>query len=315
MFLPRSETMRPEAASRLPLPFASSRLDEVSRAESKPVSGTERRLRAGFTLPELIISMMIFSLLSVVIGTLSLAVQTAWTHSDAQEQMRLQAEAVNLRMGWMLSRAASYRMGSNARQLGVAVCDQYAWSGSNAASRTGDMLVIWSGGAGGELAGGTFADRLPQLGEIVVYTWDTTPEPVAEVDSMSTTQLSGARRLVEITFPGATQTVPFNTANFVPTMREAIFSSEARRTQIVDRLGILSAATGSEPGAPSTRGAICFQTRDTPTDLEVAAVVPGSDAWKGLNWLGGFCSGRSGQRARQVSWQMVFDSQGARQGR
>ncbi len=268
---------------------------------------TQRARRfGGFTLPELLVSMMIFSLLSAVIGSLSLAVHTAWTFSESMERARHESDAFHQRLNWMIRQTATYRDSSGVRQPGIFVIEQWSSAGLSANS-SGDLLVLWSGGSNGNLAGGDFPNRTPLLSELVVYTWDAAPAPVLESQSESSPLQTTARRLVEVTFPEDSQTVSFDAANFAATIREAVLSPAARRLPIITRLAITHLESTGNPSAPSFRGAIRFQLRQSPSPNELASAVRGSQAWKELPWYGGFCSNSAGQRVSHISWQIAMD--------
>jgi hypothetical protein len=119
-------------------------------------------------------------------------------------------------------------------------------------------------------------DRLPEVGELLVYT----PDP------------DDAGRLVEIAFPGVTTQIDFEDAGFEATVRTLIESADAEAVTLCDRIRATQLPLASAPDLANVR----FELALTPDEDELAAAAPGTDDWMNLPWPQGIASSEIGVR-------------------
>ena len=236
--------------------------------------------REGVTLVELTIAIAITSMLSVVLGGLILAVQTAREHTEGLQEAVTFAQATTDRIQTMVREAGVYQMAGSETTLGLAVIPH-----ESAGIELPDTLVIWSGGRNGGMAAAGVQQRLPQLDELIVYT----------------PSLTDPSRLVEIAFPGSSSRIDFRAANFATTILSLLSTSAAEQILICDRIrtSVLAdgnVSSGSNGGGSGGVSNVRFELEQTPNNAELATTVPGTDTWNSLSWAQGIVSGDSGFR-------------------
>lgn len=239
-----------------------------------------RKIRTGFTLIEMMISMSILSFAAAVFGGLMLAIAAAWDHSTALEDSRRQAQTALNRIKWMIQQSGTYRVSGQSTQVGLAVITS-SW-GSYLAP-TG--LVVWSGGTNGGMNSQGPQSRLPKASELVVYVPDTNPS-----------------RLVEVTFPGSSIDVDFQASSFAGTIQSLMGSTSRRSILLCDRLHATSAS-----GSSSSTGNIRFELTASPTDGQISAVALGSQGWNDLPWGQGLVAADRGLRTASVRIELLLD--------
>ena len=235
----------------------------------------------GFTLPEILIASMITAMLSVVLGGLVMAVQTARQHANGLEDSSLQSRVAMNRVRYMISQAGVYEVSGQPTTLGLAVVNR-TWT----YFRLPEVLVVWSGGRDGGMAEDGVVARLPQASELVVYA----PDP-ADVSY-----------LMEFTFPAVSSNIDFNAADFDDTIERLLAANSAESVLLCDRLRVSQLSLWGSSKA--TAGNVWFDFVKTPTDAQLAAVTPGTADWFALPWPQGIVSSESG--LRQVTVQMEF---------
>lgn len=219
----------------------------------------------GFTLAELLIAMTITSMLSVVLGGLVLAVETAWQYASGLEDATTQASAAVERIRYMVSHAGVYRTDERPTTLGVAVIKRPAGT-----ARIPDVLVVWSGGRNGGLRDRGVQERLPRIDELVFYTCDA----------------RAPQRLLEITIPGNAQSVDLHDSDFANTARQLLASNNAQPVLLCDRIRP-SALTATGFTDETSVGNVRFESVQTPSDNNLADPAPGSTEWYRLAWAQG----------------------------
>lgn len=223
-----------------------------------------RHRRRGFTLAELLIAMTITSMLSVVLGGIVMAVETAWQYSAGLEDATTQASAALERLRYMVSHAGVYRT-SDGMTPGIAVVEHRVGT-----TRLPDVLVIWSGGRHGGLRSDRPHERLPRIDELVFYTC----------------RPGAPEQLVEITIPGNTNALDFRADNFGDTVRQILASEGVQAVLLCDRIRTSAAPTIGFDG-PAAVGNVRFELIETPSDEDLNQVMPGGLEWYGLAWAQG----------------------------
>ena len=243
-----------------------------------------RRRTAGLTLVELLIAATITTMLSVALSGLVLAVQAAWEHTRGTEDSAIQARVAFERIKYMVSHAGVYQVAGQPAALGIGVVE-HSWFG---VVMLPDILVVWSGGRQGGMAEQGVLQRLPAINELVIYSWDP----------------GAPRHLVEITAPSNTNSIDFSSGNFASTILSLIESSNVEFTLISDRI-----RRSDLPGAGGLdeAGNIRFELVQTPSDDELAGVVPGSETWKALKWCQGIVSLNSGMRHAHLRMEIQIE--------
>ncbi len=240
------------------------------------------KLRAGFTMIEMIFSMSILSFSAAVFGGLMLAISSAWDFSTALEDSRRQAQTTLGRIKWMVQQAGIYKVSGQSTTLGLAVIATN-W-GSFQAPTT---LVVWSGGSNGGLSALGLQPRLPLASELVVYTLDpTTPA-----------------RFVEITFPGNLTTVDLRAASLTTTIQSLLTSGSPQKVLLCDRLHVTMPQLSSQPNIGDAR----FELNSSPTDSQISSVILGSQAWNALPWGQGLVGADRGLRTTNVRIELMLD--------
>lgn len=236
--------------------------------------GVRSRAR-GVTLTEVMMAMIITSLLAVVMGGITSAVQAAREHVEGVEESALQAEAAMDRIRYMVSHTGIYEIGGQPVTAGIAVVNRAA-----GAAYLPDALVIWSGGRTGGMAAKGLQTELPRVNELVLYL----PDP----DDPST--------LVELTIPANSSTIDFRDTGFAATIQTLLISGGLDKAPMCRNL-----RTAELNG--SLWGGAWFEVMQTPIESALAA-TPGSQEWIDLPWAQGIVSSTSGCRQATVRMEL-----------
>lgn len=241
--------------------------------------------RAGFTLIELMSSLVILTMTVTVLSGLILAISQAWDHSNILEESRQQAQATMSRIRWMVQQSGTYRVSGQSTTLGVGTVSQ-TWLFYQAPS----VLVVWSGGATGGMADLGVQSRLPVASELVVYA------PDAQSPS----------KLVELTFPGNSTTVDFRAAGFATVVGTLMTSPNRKSVKLCERLRVTASQDFAMYGAPSI-GNVRFEVAYSPTDAQIAGASPGSQNWNDLPWAQGMVGADNGLRSFNVRIELLLE--------
>lgn len=201
------------------------------------------RGRLGFTLPELLISMVILSMMSVVLAGMSHAVNSAWTYTQGVESTEQQAAAALGRMKFMVSQSGTYRLNGQPARLGMAVVNRTVGSTS-----IPDVLVLWTGGRDGGMAALGTQTRLPVASELLIYSGSS----------------GSPNQLIEVAFPGNTAVIDFLASNFTDTITALLASATAERIPLTDRLRVSSLSTSASAVSPGISGTSYSTSQTTP---------------------------------------------------
>jgi prepilin-type N-terminal cleavage/methylation domain-containing protein len=290
-----SEGCRDLCAPRCEIPAAKSPVNgmvvaAIPQGERGETSFPNSRYgRSGFTLVELLISMTIASLLSVVLGGLIVAVNAAWKHTRNLEDATLQAQAAIERIKYMVSHAGVYQVPGRPTHVGMAVVS-HDWF----FLEMPDILVIWSGGREGGMAAQGVQNQMPRVNELVIYAADPTV----------------ATRLVEITIPEDSSEIDFEGTDFSDTIKTLIESPDAQSTLLSDRV-----RTTEFPGfATSTSiavGNIRFELMQTPSNETLEGVAANTDEWRNLPWCQGIATVQTGLRHARLRVELQLESETA----
>ncbi len=280
---------------------------------------TFRISHRGMTLAELLISLTILSIMSVVLAGMSNAVNSAWSYTKGVEDSDLQARAAVERIEYMISQTGVYDLAGQPTRVGMAVVRRPV--GTN---QIPDVLVLWTGGRSGGMSANGVLQRLPTVGELLIYTWDA----------------QSPSQLIEVAFPGQTAAFDFAASDLATTVANLLTSNAAEKIPLCDRLRLSSLSNSSSAvAAPimppvsgaesifsmygasvpsesssssSTSTATAASTQSignarftltlTPTDSELASAAPQTTAWMQLSWPQGTFGNRSG--IRQVTLQI-----------
>lgn len=240
------------------------------------------RAGRGLTLVELMIALTITSLLSVVLGALTMAVQTAREHTEGLGDANIQADVSFERIKHMVSHTGTYRLADRPTTLGLAVVTR-TWS----ILELPEVLVVWSGGRDGGMAEAGLQTRLPQINELVIYA----PSP------------ENPQELQEITAANSLGSIDFRAAGFSQTILSLVDSPNVERTLLSDRIRTSQLSAFSNYSG-ATVGNVRFELTNSPNDAELAAAVPGTAAWNDLPWSQSIVGSDSG--LRQSTLRMEF---------
>lgn len=254
-------------------------------------SSAFRLQKLGMTLPELLISMTILSLMSVVLAGMSNAVNSAWSYTKGVEESDLQARAAIERIRYMLSQTGTYDVSGQPTRLGLAIVTSTVGT-----VQVPDVLVLWTGGRSGGMASNGVQARLPTTEELLIYTWDS----------------STPSDLTEVAFPGQTAEFDFAASNLATTIANLLSSSAAEKIPLCDRLraSSLSASGSTSVGSTQQVGNVRFAVTLTPTDSELASVSPQTTAWTQLNWPQGNYGSRWGMRQATLQIELQVEPKG-----
>ena len=247
------------------------------------------RRRRGFTLAELLLASVILTLVLSVLAGVTQAVHTAWNYSTTREDCRLEAQAAVERIQWMLRQAGTYRLAGGPTVFGV----RSVTIGSNNEAAPA-VLVIWSGGRNGGLASQGVLSRLPRINELVIYGCDP-QQP---------------REFVELTIPGNTQPIAFNSPLFADNIKSLMAATGQDRIRLCRRIRIAPLTIAENwpgLGGVNQMGLVRMDAGMTPTDDAIAAASPGTTAWQELPWSQGLVSPAGGLRAVRVLIELQLE--------
>lgn len=262
--------------------------------------------KRGLTLAELLISMTILTMMSVVLAGMSNAVNSAWSYTKGVEETDLQARAAMERIEFMVSQTGTYKVAGQPTRLGLAVLTRPVGQ-----QQVPDVLVVWTGGRFGGMAANGIQSRLPILGEILIYSWNpNTPS-----------------QLIEAAFPGQTSAFDFGAADIVTQVTNLLASPTSERIPLceplrVSRLSItgsmpppIMSPPGSSSSSPSdgsvqSIGCVRFTLSQTPKDNDLLAAVPQTVTWTQLNWPQGNFGSRSGIRQANLQIELQVEPDG-----
>ncbi len=280
--------------------------------------------RRGMTLAELLISMTILSMLSVVLAGMSNAVNSAWSYTKGVEDSDLQARAAIERIEYMISQTGVYDLAGQPTRVGMTVVSRPV--GKN---QVPDVLVLWTGGRSGGMSASGVLNRLPTVGELLIYTWDA----------------NSPSQLIEVAFPGQTASFDFAASNLATTVANLLTSTAAEKIPLCDRLRLSSLSTSSSaasaPVVPPASGMVSmygaslpsgsssstsstataasttqsignarFTLTLTPSDTELASASPQTTAWTQLSWPQGSYGNRSGMRQATLQIELQVEPHG-----
>ncbi len=293
----------------------------------KKVGKTKFRVRLGMTLAELLISMAILSMMSVVLAGMSNAVNSAWSYTKGIEETDLQAQAALERIEYMVSQTGTYKLTGQPTRAGMAVVTRTV--GKN---QLPDVLVLWTGGRSGGMATSGVQSRLPTVGELLIYTWDA----------------STPASLIEVAFPGQSASFDFaasdlstqvtnllntKTAEIIPlcsqlrvsSLNSTSTSSTTSLTPVlIGQTSLygtsldMSASIGTSSPTTSTTSSsktqsvanLRFTLTQNPTDIELASATPQTTAWTQLSWPQGTFGNRSGMRQATLQIELQVEPDG-----
>ena len=288
---------------------------------------TNSEQRRGMTLAELLISMTILSMMSVVLAGMSNAVNSAWSYTKGVEDSDLQARAAIERIEYMISQTGVYDLAGQPTRVGMTVVSRPVGK-----SLVPDVLVLWTGGRSGGMSANGVLQRLPTVGELLIYTWDA----------------NSPSQLIEVAFPGQTASFDFTASDLATQVANLLTSKTAEKIPLCDRLRLSSLSTsssavsapvvppvsgmgsmfsmygtsvqsGSSSSTSSTAttasttqsiGNARFTLTLTPTDSELASASPQTTAWTQLSWPQGNFGNRSGMRQATLQIELQVEPDG-----
>jgi len=216
--------------------------------------------------------MAAMTILAMVVGTLgvlSKGVQETYQYAEDYSTVTQHARVALERI------AAAVRQASASEQFpGAIVLADEAGSW-----RFPDTLVVWR--PEGRPAD---AEGLPRFNELVVFC----PHPAAP------------NRLLEITVPGDTRTVPpvENEAQWIAEIEAIKRSNSVRQVTLTGlvRTAATLQSSESEPSSGSLRGAVRFETRLRPSAVEWTDYQDDKLGWDELAWVQGIFGSQTGLR-------------------
>ena len=239
--------------------------------------------RRGLTLAELLISMSILSMMSVVLAGMSHAVNSAWSYTKGVEETDLQARAALERIEFMVLQTGSYRLAGKPTRMGLVVLRRPFGS-----TDVPDVLVLWTGGRNGGMAASGVQSRLPTVGELLIYTTDgKTPN-----------------ELLEVAFPGQTTPFDFGAAGLATQVAGLLAADTAEKIPLCDRLRV------SSLNSMQSTGHLRFTQTVLPSDDELATAAPLTANWLKLSWPLGQCTNTSGMRQATVRIELQIEPDG-----
>lgn len=275
--------------------------------------------KRGMTLAELLISMTILSMMSVVLAGMSNAVNSAWSYTKGVEETDLQARAALERISFMVSQTGTYKIAGQPTRLGMAIVARPVGKYS-----LPDTLVLWTGGRSGGMAANGVQSRLPTVGELLIYTWGA----------------SAQSHLIEAAFPGQTTAFDFTASDLTTQVTNLLASKTAELIPLCEQLRVSSvSSTGTTASAPPTPtgpsspygsslptsqpssatsskgtaldvGNIRFTLTQTPSDSDLSTATPQTTAWTQLNWPQGTFGNRSGMRQANLQIELQVEPDG-----
>ena len=246
----------------------------LRRCSSAPPVGrpARRTRRRAFTVIEMVISVGLVGMIGVAMATLSTAAHMSNTYvqdtGDAIQHARVAIERI--RQAVREAHASDDFPG-----FVVVENDVVSWTFY-------DTLAVWK-----PTGSATDPDGLPTVEELVLFTFDS----------------SDPTRLLEITLPGDTSTVPVATdtsgwTNLIASMKADADVVEVELTDMLD-CGKL---------AGQQRGVLQFSAVHHPSESEWADYVAGNTNFEDLPWVLDIHSASSGLRQSRVSFDFQLQS-------
>lgn len=262
--------MCPECSQLSKLSAQQNRLDsdgETART-GRVIRAGRHVTHRGFTVVEMIIAVGLVSMIGVAMATLSTAAHTSNGYveetGEAIQHARVTIERV--RRAIQSAHASDEFPGFVVATSSVSTWTFY------------DTLAVWtpSGAAANP-------DGLPQVGELVLFSFDVN-EP---------------NRLLQITVPGNTTTVPATTdaigwSTLVASMK---VDSDAVEVELTDLLH-----TAEANGTGTDRGVLQFNAGHHPSETEWSGYEAGDTAFEDLPWALDIHGDKSGLRQSRVSF-------------
>jgi len=242
---------------------------------------------AGLTLVELMAAITILALVVGTLGVLSKGVQESYRYAEDYSAVTQHARVALERI------AAAVREASANEQFPGAIVladEEGSW-------RFPDTLVVWR--PDGPPAD---ADGLPRFNELVVFC----PHPDAP------------NRLLEITVPGDTRTVPpvEDEARWITEIEAIKRSNSVRQVTLTGLVRTAEtrrslASESSSSSAESSRGAVRFEIRLRPSAVEWTDYQDGKLKWDELAWVQGIFGSQTGLRQVWVRTELQLVPAGA----
>ncbi len=275
--------------------------------------------RRGMTLAELLISMTILSMMSVVLAGMSHAVNSAWSYTKGVEDSDLQARAAIERIEFMVSQTGTYKVAGQPTRLGAAVVSRPVGQ-----YQLPDVLVLWTGGRSGGMAANGVQSRLPVVGELLIYSWAA----------------GSPSQVIEAAFPGQTAAFDFAASDLNTQVTDLLASNAVEVIPLCEQLRVSSLSSSSSaavsppstfgpsspwgPSLPTSQptsksssgstslsvGNLRFTLTQTPSDTDLAATAPQTAAWTQLNWPQNSFGNRSGMRQANLQMELQVEPVG-----
>ena len=141
----------------------------------------------------------------------------------------------------MVSQTGVYDLVGQPTRVGMAVVPRPV--GTNSIP---DVLVLWTGGRSGGMSANGVLNRLPIVGELLIYTWDS----------------KRPNQLLEVAFPGQTASFDLAASDLATTVSNLLNSATAEKISLCDQLRQSTLSTSG--GSGTIRGTVsprCSQAR------------------------------------------------------
>lgn len=240
----------------------------------RPASRCPVKLRRGLTLPELLASILILSLIAGSLAGVASAVRSSNTYCSGQTQAAQHGRVAVARIEKNLAACTANENFPGCRVFATTV------SGSTFP----DVLIVWKPQS-------TAVDPtgLPRVNELVLYTFNhSSPSELVEIREPANSAAA----------PTWTSTSAWNT--LVSTL---ISSKTATRTVLTNRLH-----TASPAGQTATRGAVRFLVLAGPSDTQLAQYRAGTLAWGNLDWPLDWYGSTSGTRVLACQIELLINA-------
>jgi hypothetical protein len=230
-------------------------------------------------LTQLLISIVITAMLTVVLGGLLAAVHTARQHAEGLQSATMTSQAALHRIRVMFAQTAVYQVATQPTRLGAAVVYQ-SWN----RHIIPNFVVLWTGGLDVDLADQGPLSRLPVVNELLIYG----PDP------------DNPAHLVEMRLPEVTSTIDFNDATFNQQMLSLIHSPSIQKILICDHLQVAELAQGR-----FSTGNVRFEFRESPNSDDLSTTHPDDVGWDELKWAQGVV----GLRQANLDVELLIETQ------
>lgn len=227
------------------------------------------RNRRGLSLVELLTATAILVLMAGAIAALASTVQTSSRHGQghgiATQHARVALERIE---------RAVHKATASSQFPGCVV-----FAETSSGFRFPDTLVVWHPPTGTASNPG----GLPLFSELVIFRVDQ----------------ALPNRLVEITVPGHTQTVPAisDESQWTSELNNLRTQPSYQQVTLTDLLRTATVSSGEQANTNiGRRGVVRFNVEQTPSDGQLADYKNGLTAWKDLPWAQGICGTKTGLR-------------------